>query len=158
MKIHPDQIDSVRQEQQKQVNKAKQPTQAFGDLLNREVEGGAKADKTARPASVPPLPGLQGIDPMLQIEAASGVEKPGAADTQAAERMESLLDQWDAYAASLESSPNLRESHSTLEKIAGGIAQLKEEMPADPTLRSMVDDLEAMAYTERFKFNRGDYV
>jgi|GEM_PF-5593612 len=53
MKIRPDQIEGVQPEQTQRKNKAQEPGQAFGDLLNQEI---AKGNAPMAPVGVaPPL-------------------------------------------------------------------------------------------------------
>ncbi len=75
-------------------------------------------------------------------------------------QVESVLDKWDNYAASLAGSESgLKSAYGTLDEIANEVAAIKESQPnLDPGLKSIVDELETLTATEQFKFNRGDYV
>lgn len=155
MKIRPDQIEGAQPEQSQRKGKAKQPEHAFGDLLNQEV---ARGDATAGTQSVtPPLI----VNPLIATGAAAGVQPANA--TQVVGQVESILDKWDSYAASL-SNPEagLKSAYGALDEIADQVAMLKSELPdleaTHPGLKSIVDELETLAATEQFKFNRGDYV
>jgi hypothetical protein len=68
------------------------------------------------------------------------------------------------YAQQLESPAkraNLREAYSVLEQISQAVSELKQDVPkfaaTNPSLESMVNELEVLTVTETFKFNRGDY-
>jgi len=155
MKIHPDQIEGVQPEQTQRKSKTKQSGQAFGDLLNQEV---AKGDAPA-PAQglVPP----QIVNPLIATEAASGVQRTDAAAVTG--QVESILDKWDSYAATLAGpQAGLKSAYGTLDEIAAEVTTLKNERPdlaaSHPDLQSIVDELDTLTATERFKFNRGDYV
>lgn len=73
------------------------------------------------------------------------------------------LDGLDKYAAGLRdtSSTGLRDAWNALEALDGTIAGLRQDMgklsQPDAELESMVNELEVLAATEKFKFNRGDY-
>jgi len=157
MKIRPDQIEGVQPEQTQRKDKAKQPGQAFGDILNQEV---ARGDQPAMTQGVAPPPI---VNPLIATEAAAGVQRVDAVGGQVAGQVESILDKWDNYAASLAGpEAGLKSAYGTLDEIAGQVASLKAEQPnlgsSHPDLKSIVDELETLTATEQFKFNRGDYV
>ena len=152
MKIHPDQIEGVRQgQQQDRADKAKQPGQAFGDVLTSALEQGGAAKAAA------PVPPLLGMDPTLGVSAVSA----GQTDQQAVvARVEGMLDQVEQYAGNLEGR-SLKQAYATLEGIRGQVADIREEWPSmeqdNPALSAMVNELDVLSATETFKFNRGDY-
>jgi len=154
MKIRPDQIEGVQPEQAQRKNKADKSGQAFGELLNNEV---AKGDSPAAASGAIPPPI---VNPLIAAEAANGVQRPDAAANAVAGQVESVLDKWDSYAATLAGpQAGLKSAYGTLDEIANEVAAIKEGQPnLDPGLKSIVDELETLAVTERFKFNRGDYV
>jgi len=154
MKIRPDQIEGVQPEQTQRKNKAKLPGQAFGDLLNQEVAKGT-APQAAAGLAPPPI-----VNPMIAAEAATSVQKIDSAGAAVTGQVESILDKWDSYAATLAGpQAGLKSAYGTLDEITKDVANLKEGQPnLDPGLRSIVDELETLATTEQFKFNRGDYV
>jgi hypothetical protein len=155
MKIRPDQIEGVQSEQAQRRNKARQSDADFGDFLNQEVARGEKA------ASQPVAPPLI-VNPLLaagQVAAVQPVSEDGA---QVAGQVESILDKWDDYAATLaDPEAGLKAAYGTLDEIADDVASLKAGQPdlgtTHPGLKSIVDELETLAATEQFKFNRGDY-
>ncbi|QGY39911.1 hypothetical protein GM415_07150 [Pseudodesulfovibrio cashew] len=149
MKIRPDQIEGVSPEQLQRRNKANQPGQAFGDILNQEVAKG----ETPAAVSVAPPPV---VNPLIAAGNVAAVSSDASAT--AAGQVESILDKWDDYAANLaDPEAGLKSAYGTLDEIAEDVAALKEN-DLDPGLKSIVDDLETLAAAERFKFNRGDYV
>lgn len=156
MKIHPDQIEGVQPEQTQRKNKANQPDRAFGDFLNQEV---AKNDPAGVQGVMPPPI----VNPLIAVEAADSVQKTNAASGGVVGQVESILDKWDSYAATLAGSQSgLKSAYGTLDEIDGQVAALKNGQPdlaaSHPGLQSIVDELETLTATERFKFNRGDYV
>jgi len=157
MKIHPDQIEGVQPEQTQRKNKAKTPGQAFGDILNQEV---AKGDA---PAAVQNIVPPQIVNPLIATEASSGVQRIDATSTAVAGQVESILDKWDSYAETLANSEaGLKSAYGTLDEISNEVIALKNEQPdlaaTHPGLKAIVDELDTLTATERFKFNRGDYV
>lgn len=157
MKIRPDQIEGVQPEQTQRKDKAKKPGQAFGDLLNQEVARGEASAQT-QGAVPPPI-----VNPLIATEAATSVAPTGSDTAKVTGQVESILDKWDSYAATLANpDAGLKSAYGTLDAIAQDVAALKEEQPnlgtAHPGLQSIVDELEALTATEQFKFNRGDYV
>ncbi|MGL1863004.1 MAG: hypothetical protein OCC46_10835 [Pseudodesulfovibrio sp.] len=151
MKIHPDQIEGVQPEQTQRKNKAKVPGQAFGDMLNQEV---AKGDTPQATAGIAPPPIL---NPLIAAEAAAPVQRVGAGATVAGQ-VENVLDKWDSYAATLAGPQGgLKSAYGALDEIANDVASIKGQPNIDPGLQSIVNELETLAATEQFKFNRGDY-
>jgi hypothetical protein len=155
MKIRPDQIEGVQSEQTQRRNKAKQSDAAFGDLLNQEV---ARGEKTVPPSVAPPLV----VNPLLAAGHIAAVQPVSEDGAQVAGQVESILDKWDDYAATLaDPESGLKSAYGALDEIAGDVASLKAEQPdlanTHPGLKSIVDELETLTATEQFKFNRGDY-
>ena len=156
MEIRPDQIEGVQPEQSQRKGKAKQSEQAFGDLLNQEVARG----ETAAPQYVAPPPI---VNPLIAAGTVAQVQSVSDTGAQVADQVESILDKWDDYAATLaDPQAGLKSAYGTLDEIADDVASLKAEQPelatTHPGLKSIVDELEALTATEQFKFNRGDYV
>lgn len=137
----------------------------FGTLLSRELAGAEAAQPVA---SVMP-PGAMGINPLLMVlptDGAAGATAavPAADDLdQAMEQLDGLLDNWDAYARELRqggASGGLRGAYSMLQGIDSSLRDFKRAMPNlsdHEGLAAVVNELEVMAATEKFKFNRGDY-
>ena len=74
------------------------------------------------------------------------------------------LDMWDSYVNALGSSGqdgSLREAYSLLQGIDGQVSALKTNTATvrgqNTGLDSLVNELDVMTATEKFKFNRGDY-
>jgi hypothetical protein len=85
------------------------------------------------------------------------------ADALVFDRVNGLLDKWDAYAATLAGSKgNLREAFGMLQSMNDELGFLKEAMPdftrQGTGLASLMNELDVLAATETFKFNRGDYL
>jgi len=155
MKIRPDQIEGVQPEQSQRKDKAKQPEQAFGDLLNQEVARG-DAPAGVQGAVPPPI-----VNPLIAAGAVADVSDATA--DQVTGQVESILDKWDDYAETLsDADAGLKSAYGTLDDIASEVAAIRSEQPelgqSHPGLKAIVDELETLTATEQFKFNRGDYV
>ncbi|MEF2232117.1 MAG: flagellar assembly protein FliX [Pseudodesulfovibrio sp.] len=150
MIIRPDQIEGVSPEQTRRQNKAQESGQAFGDLLSQEV---SKGQAQATSVAPPPM-----VNPLLNVQAMNQVQATD--DSGVTGQVESILDQWDNYAATLaDPDSGLKTAYGALDRIADEVAALKEgSTDLAPGLKSIVDDLETMTAAERFKFNRGDYL
>lgn len=74
------------------------------------------------------------------------------------------LDLFDSYALSIGNGGNadLRQSYSLLEGIDSQVRALRQSTTAlrgkNQDFDTLLNNLEAMAVTEKFKFNRGDYM
>lgn len=158
MKIHPDQIEGVRQsQQQQQADKAKQPTTAFGDVLGQEV---ARTGEASNASGVMPLAPLGNVNPLLNVQAVQQIQSEESG--QAVAKVEAVLDQVETYSARLQSvapdGTGLREAHSALRDMQEQVDGLKSVAEAQPGLQGIVNELDVLARTEQFKFNRGDYL
>ena len=160
MKIQTDQISPLQQVGQ--VKKAAQssPTQAFGEILAKEVDAGQAAVKAAAP---PPIGGMSGLAQAMATQATQAVRQPTNTERAVMDNVDTLLNQWENYAGQLASgnSGQLRQAYGTLENIQSGVKKLKDENPGlagnSPQISSLVNELEVMTVTEKKKFNRGDY-
>ena len=82
---------------------------------------------------------------------------------EAALRIDGLFDEVDNYANQLQQpGGDLRSAWAGLQSLAANVAGLKAAYPglgaSSPELASMVNELDVLATTEVFKFNRGDYL
>ena len=164
MKIHPDQLESVRPDQTTQTNRGTQQTStAFGDLLSQEVAKSGTQAATST-ASLPPPGGLGTLSALIgvqSVEATAEVTKP---ENAIMDKVDSVLDKWDQYAQNLQGTTNsasLKQAYGVLNDIDGAVQQIKGDNPdlatKYPALQGVVSELEALTVTERIKFNRGDY-
>lgn len=158
MKIRSDQVDALQQQEQ-QGNKTKKVKGAsFGEFLNQEV-GQTQAGQSAAP-----VPGLQAINPLLNINMVEQT-KPVEGDTQQLTgKVEDVLGRLDDYAGQLTSSgeSSLKDAYSSLEGLQSDVHEIRKNWPdmskKNPELDSIVNEVEVMAVTEQMKFNRGDYL
>ncbi|MBZ2172779.1 hypothetical protein EKK70_14420 [Desulfovibrio sp. DS-1] len=166
MKIGTEQLEALQRQEstQRKNTGGANAVGDFGALLSQEL-GGTESAQSA--ASVVP-PGAAGIDPLLMVSAPDGVDGVDAVSDstgldQAMEQLDGLLNNWDAYARELgqgASTGGLRGAYSMLQGIDNSLRDLKQNMPNlsdHEGLAAVVNELEVMAATEKFKFNRGDY-
>ncbi len=165
MKINNQHLEALRQvqEQSKKTGATKAPgLEDFAKTLAQELSA---TEVAGTDAAAPRQVGLG------ELAAGMGVTLPTAAtegvDADAAEAMaqlSGLLDGFDAYAQVLGSGneQGLKAAYAALEKLSGTVSDLKGSLPAvaakHPGLNDMLNELEVLAYTEQFKFNRGDYL
>lgn len=104
---------------------------------------------------------LSGMDAAQNTPGASGDEALLESLTSG---LSSGLNGLDRYAAGLRdaSSDGLRQAWNALESLDGTIADLRQDMgrlsQPNAEMESMLNELEILAATEKFKFNRGDYL
>ena len=162
MKIQTDQLTALRQTTE-QSRGTRESSDAFAAILAKETGSTSEAQSTGLAA--PPLSSLAGID----LASLQGVASTDAvADITEQERavmnnMDTLLAKWEDYADTLAADSggdSLKQAYGVLENIENGVRQLKEDLPdgASPGLGSLVNEMEVMTVTEKFKFNRGDYL
>ncbi|MCL1985612.1 MAG: hypothetical protein FWG59_04110 [Betaproteobacteria bacterium] len=164
MKVRMEQLNTLLQ-QERATQQAKSKGEGFEALLAQELrqpEGGAQG-------TPPPPPGVQAgmINQMLleqpdQTQAADPLED---AHQQSIQQASSLLDSLDAYMDALSTrgaDGNLKAVYPLLEGLEQQVKTLKqgaaplEEKHAG--LASLINELEVLTTTEKFKFNRGDYI
>lgn len=165
MKVNPEQVRALQEaEAAQRARQLREGDGSFGDLLAREVDKGAQA-ASGNVSAVKPLTSALGATGIFAIQSVGEVEDVNQAGQTAMETVEGLLGEWENYAARLgagEGDSGLREANDSLEDIESGVQGIRESWPnlsqENPGLGSVVDELEIMAVTERFKFNRGDYL
>lgn len=165
MEINTQQMEALLhlQEQQAQLPRKQQSGSApgFEELLARQlgqdiplnaldITGNARTSTFAHP--------------ILESGDSAEATDPDTAVLQAAfDQASGALDLWDSYTRTLGTSTSdsaLRDAWGLLEGIDAQVAQLRDN-PArarSSALDSMLNELEILAATERFKFNRGDYL
>ncbi len=171
MKIDQTRIDPLLQQEQAQKKPAATGKGGFDELLGLPVEDEAAA------ALMPPPGASAAFDPRFaaSAEASGGVSAADALSAAAflqdetantVASLDGLLSELDTYTRELNSGGNtqLRSAYNRLDGIESRLHALK----ADPAsarllsdnngLASIVNEMEVLATTEKFKFNRGDYL
>lgn len=160
MKIHPDQLKALEQEQAK-AKAAQKADKGFGDLLAKEV--GAPAQDQKAQGAAPPLGGTALSGNILAAQAAAAGQ-PSESGREVMERLENLMGDWETYSSHVGSAggQGLREANDALEAIEHEVAELKTKVSSvkdqGGELEAVVNEVEILAVTERIKFNRGDYI
>lgn len=170
MKIRTEQLDSLFKQQELLAKKpAGSSQQGFGATLAQElgITEGAKTPGTL------PLPGSQNaVVGQMLLGATENTAAPAtdmeAVLQQTLQQASGALDTWDSYVGTLQQAnkpgaqATLRDAYGLLQGLDGQIAALKQGaqpvLGQNPGLADIVQELDVMAATEKFKFNRGDYV
>ena len=168
MEINTEQLEALLRQQEQQATTARRQTGRSGgfDAILAQQLGGAEQANAAG-GLLPPGAAQAGLISQMLL---NGAEQSQAADPDAEILQEAFtqasgtLDLWDSYAKTLGSSADggsLRDAYALLEGIDSQVAQLKQGTAGvrgkNPGLDSLLNELEVMAVTENFKFNRGDY-
>lgn len=169
MNINIEKLDALHRLQEQQngaLQKQIGHGESFEALLTRQM--GVSDDAMSSSAELTPGTAqaglisqilLQDIDQKQELATDTAVLQ--AAFTQAS----GTLDMWDGYARALSSSgegASLKEAWNMLESIEKQVAQLRRDTDSirgkSVGFDSLLNDLEVMTVTEKFKFNRGDYI
>lgn len=164
MEIDTQQLEGLLRAQEQQATLLrKNPEQGSGfeALLSRQL--GAVAATTTDESVLAQVAQNGALAPVLLAPAAEETVDPDTAVLQAAfDQASGALDLWDSYASLLgtsASSTALRDAWGLLENIDSQVAQIRSNpaLPRSAGLESILNELEIMTTTEKFKFNRGDY-
>lgn len=166
MEINTTQLEALRQLQEQSAQmprKNSAQTSDFDAILGQQLAQGVPAGigKSA-------IAGNEQADVYSKIllnqgDSTSEAEDPDTAVLMAAfDQASGTLNLWDSYARTLGTSTTdtaLRDAWGLLQGIDAEVAQLRDN-PArakSSALDSLLNELEIMTATEKFKFNRGDY-
>ena len=158
MKINTEHLEALQKQ-----NALKPQNQAeagdFETLLTQEVS------RVAEPGNVKPVYGMEmlgGILALEQIQAVDGVKDP---EQELMNDLENLLGRWEDYSERIKGrgpAYDLRGAFGLLESISADVDQIKGRFPniaqLQPQLQGILNEFDVMAVTEKFKFNRGDYL
>lgn len=169
MEINAEQLEALLRIQEQQAQNARKSTArpgAFDAILGQQMAGAGEASTGASPLP----PGAAQATLFSQI-LLNGAEPDQASDPDAAvleaafTQASGTLDLWDSYAKTLGSSAaggSLRDAYALLEGIDSQVAQLRQNTAGlrgrSSGLDAMLNELEVLTATEKFKFNRGDYL
>ena len=167
MEINTQNLEAVLQLQEKQAQlprKSNNQAQGFEALLNDQLSAGtALSGQSINPLAAQEAQANMYSQMILETPESDTAMDPDMAVLDAAfEQASGALDLWDRYAAILGSSPAdsaLRDAYSLLEGIGDRIGELRANPAAagNQALNGLLNELEVLATTEKFKFNRGDY-
>lgn len=143
-----------------------------GLLAQQTLQVGQKGSRATVGAGADPESLRALADPMrlanISLATLSGVDE-AALDGSDEALVESLtgglnatLDGFDKYAANLNGSTSLKDAWSALAALESNLKGMRQDMgklsQPDAELDSMLNEMEVMAATEKFKFSRGDYL
>lgn len=139
----------------------------FEELLTRQLMQGEQKDNADLLRALSDPLRLTNLD-VMTLGGLNAAENPGDQDSALLESLTAGLaqglDGLDSYAAGLgdRSSDGLRRAWNALENLDGAIAGMRQDLgrlsQPNAELESMLNELEVLATTEKFKFNRGDYL
>lgn len=169
MEINTEQLEALLRRQEQQATTARRqasPGGGFDAILARQLGGGAE-QAGATGGLLPPGAAQAGLISQLLL---NGAEQSQAADPDAEILQEAFaqasgtLDLWDSYAKTLGSSADggsLRDAYALLQGIDSQVARIRQNTVGvrgkNPGFDSLLNELEVMTATEKFKLNRGDY-
>lgn len=170
MKVRSDKSGGVKGTDQGGARKARRADAEFGKLMaDRVTEAPAgqglsevrESATTTRASAADAIAALGGVQAVESVQAVSPTSQERE---QVMDKIDDVLTEWEHYAETLTRETNLKRADGVLDRIAGEVGDLKRRMDDEGAqgisteeLKSMVDELEVLAVTERFKFNRGDY-
>ena len=167
MKINNQHLEALRQAQG-QTQKVGTPKGAgmedFAKALAQELGAATGAGSETAAAQRVSLGELTAGLGVVTPTAVGGVEAQATDAAEAMTQLSGLLDGFDAYAQVLGSGneQNLKAAYAALEELSGTVSTLKGSLSdvaaKYPGLNDVLNELEVLAHTEQFKFNRGDYL
>lgn len=166
MEINTTQLEALRQlqEQSSQTpRKSAGQNTGFDAILNQQLGTGLPAGLGESAIAANEQAEIYSRIMLNQGDSAGEAEDPDTAVLMAAfDQASGTLNLWDSYARTLGTSTTgtaLRDAWGMLQGIDAQVAQLRDN-PArakSSALDSILNELEIMTATEKFKFNRGDY-
>lgn len=159
MSIRIDQAAALQQ--QEEVRRKKPSAEGFeallSDSLGDETQGVATGAGLSRTV-------LQGLGVLQEFGQTEGVSTPTGLEADTVKRLGGVMEGFEEYTQEIgrESGPNLKSAFALLQRMSGQLADTRAAYPEmaaqSPELAAMVNELDAMATTETFKLNRGDYL
>lgn len=166
MSISIEQLQAIQAQQADSRKKsAPAPGEGFDSLLSSQISERA-APMTGLPT--PPPGSRMGVEGRANsMLLGNNAEPESAQESQlgsVANGVDKLLSGFETYATRLAdgSSGSLKAAHSLLQDLSQSVKTLRldnlELTKANPSMDSILNELDVIATTERFKFNRGDYI
>ena len=164
MNIRTEQVEALLRQQELAAKKTAPTGEGFGAALAQQVNLAGTEKGTS--ATVPP-PGVQSgiVGQMLLAETEKTAADPvEAVMQQAMSQASGALDMWDSYISALGkpgADNSLRDAYALLQGVDTEVSALKQNaqpvLGQNPNLAGIINELEVLTATEKFKFNRGDY-
>ncbi len=164
MKIQNDPLHALL-EQGEAHRKPKVDGEGFEALLNQQLnqsQNGAAAAFAATAEQNSAALAMQ-IRASQELSGMAGTNEAAQDGDFVFERMNSLLDKWDMYSGSMArpGAANLKQMYGLLEGMSDELQSIKgsaANLDGNPALAGLVNELDVLTTTERFKFDRGDYL
>lgn len=161
MEINTQQLESLfhLQEQPQLPRNKGTEDKGFQNVLNQQLDSSANPAATQAGSAQSAL--LSQL--MLNKTENSSMDTDTAVLQAAFEEASGALDLWDTYAQTLGRSNTdtaLKDAYSLLEGIDTRLSRIKSSPAAgtNAILDGILNELEILSTTEKFKFNRGDYL
>ncbi len=166
MDIRTEQLDALLKQQEFQAKKSStaksEAGEGFAATLEQVALGGTEDDVK----SIPTPPGAQTslVGQVLLVDAENISAENAITFDKAYEYAADAMDKWESYVNTLRNprEGNLRDAYQTLEDVASHVQTLKQQseplLEQNKDLASIVNELDVLTTTEKFKFNRGDYL
>ena len=169
MNIRTDYLETLQRQQETGRKSMEVPAGAdgFAALCSQEIGQTGQAGATGAAGA---MAASRAAGHGASLEAAmlvSGMGDPAAAGGDAsllktiAGQASGLLEAWDQYAASLSDGGSQKNAWTQLLGMDDQVRALRGSLgglgESNPALENIVNELEIMAATEKFKLNRGDY-
>lgn len=163
MKISNEQLAALKAAEGQKKSQA--TDEGFAALLG-DVLGKAAGPQSANLSGANIMPGqfaapLAGVQGLGNLDEATAIQ---AAGLEMSTMMVNVLSGLDGYTDKLAdgSTGSLRDAFSLLEDTTGQLSALRAAFPemesSHPELAAMANELDVLTTTEKFKFNRGDYL
>ena len=164
MKINNQHLEALRQVQEQSLKVGVTKPSGMGEFAKTLAQELGAAETPGINAGVTRQVSLG------ELAAGMGISLPTTAvgadmdATEAMIQLSGLLDGFDVYAQILGSGgeKNLKTAYTALEQLSGMVAALRSSLSdvvaKHPGLNDVFNELEVLAHTEQFKFNRGDYL
>lgn len=162
MKISSEQLRILQEQEALRGKSAKAGAGAgFSDVLTRQLDSAGAGG----PAPAGPLATMGPVAAPLSLSGVqNGQVQAEPAFQEAAQRLEGMFSAMENYAAQIGSGndTDLRGAYALLEDMSGQVANFKSRFPnaasEQPALAALLNEVDVLATTETFKFNRGDYL
>ena len=170
MKINNEQLEALLRQQNQTsgvTSRQTRPEGAFDAVLGMQLglaDGAPPPPSAAAAGPAGPAAQASMISQMLLASQTEAANPDEDAIQSAFVQASGTLDMWDEYVNALSASGqggSLRDAYALLEGIDGQVAGLKAGAAGvrgqNAGLDALINELDIMTTTEKFKFNRGDY-
>lgn len=162
MKIRSDYLEALYRQEQASKSASAGST-GFEDLLSEEI---GRSGGTPGSEAMPPPGAGMGINALLADPSVLGTAEADQVTVDDAlvqsvtGQASGLLQSWEMYSGAL-SGGGTRDAWNILAGMDQNLRSMRNDLGSmqrpDSALESMVNELEVLSATEKFKFNRGDY-